>query len=581
MTEGLEKRREAAQEMITLSIGNLIDFLPDATMMVDLQGSVVVWNRAMEVLTTIPRAAMIGQGDHHYGIAFYGERRPVLLDFILDPQRDPGSLYPAVQREGDTLIAEMTVYHPQGVRRCLWAKASPVRNDRGETIGAIETVRDITEIRRTQESLREREVKYRRIFENIQDVYYEVSLDGILLEISPSIRSLLDYDPAELLGASVLGLYADPEQRQGFLRLIVERGYVHDYEILLKLRNGETIPVAFNTRLVREAGDGSPRIVGSMRSVKHRREMENALRLSEERYRSLIRNLPVAIDRTTPEPDGKILMANPAFLEMFGFQSEGEVKGIDPRSLYMDPRERELYSRKLLAEGTLSGYEIRFRRADGTPVWGAVTGRVVHEGEGGEQTYFDCIIEDITERKKQEETIWRLAYYDVLTGLPNRTLFRDRLDMAIRRADREREKVVLMMLDLDRFKSVNDNLGHPVGDQLLKEMADRMRRHLRKSDTIARLSGDEFMVVYAGVRQPEQALAMARKLLRTFEEPFAGSGHALRVTASVGVAVYPDDAADIDMLLRNVDIALYQAKNDGRDNCRRYTGREKLPGTVQ
>ena len=152
--------------------------------------------------------------------------------------------------------------------------------------------------------------------------------------------------------------------------------------------------------------------------------------------------------------------------------------------------------------------------------------------------------------------------------------------MAMRRADREQQKVVLMMLDLDRFKSVNDNLGHLVGDQLLKEMASRMRRRLRKSDTIARLSGDEFMVVYAGVRQPEQALVIARKLLKTFEEPFAGSGHALRVTASVGVVVYPDDAADIDMLLRNVDIALYQAKNDGRDNCRRYAGGEKLPGIV-
>jgi len=572
MNDDKDIGQENATDLTQLHLVDFIDFLPDATMMINRRGEVVFWNRAMETLTGVPASEMIGKGNYEYALPFYAKRRPILVDLVLSPGTDQDLPYDIVQQSRDLFIAEAVAPNMRGGSRHLWAKAAPVYNDRGEIAGAIETVRDITEIREKERALQEGEDKYRRIFENIQDVYYEVAMDGTFVEISPSVEKLFGYSREDLLGTSITSLYADPEKRRVFLRDILETGRVLDYEIVFKNRQGSLLHIALNTRLI-HGRDGTPhRIVGSMRDITSRKRVEDALRASEERYRTLVENIPIAIDRTTPQPNGRILMANPAFLRMFGIASEEEVKRIDPAKFFFNVAERDQFSKILLSQGSLTGYEMRFRKADGTPVWGAMTAKVVYEGNGSNAACFDCVIEDITERKKAEETIRRLAYYDSLTGLPNRTLFRDRFAMALARADRDKGKVVLMMVDLDRFKDVNDTMGHPVGDLLLKAVADRLRRHLRKSDTIARLGGDEFMVIYSGIRPTEQAMTLARKLLNAFGEPFLCGGYTIRITASVGVVVYPEDATDIDMMVRNVDIALYQAKNGGGGASRRYFG---------
>lgn len=572
MNDDKDIGQENATDLTQLHLADFIDFLPDATMMINRRGKVVFWNRAMETLTGVPASEMIGKGNYEYALPFYAERRPILVDLVLSPGTDQDLPYDIVQQSRDLFIAEAVAPNMRGGSRHLWAKAAPVYTDRGEIAGAIETVRDITEIREKERALQEGEDKYRRIFENIQDVYYEVAMDGTFVEISPSVEKLFGYNREDLLGTSITSLYADPEKRRVFLRDILETGRVFDYEIVFKNRQGSLLHIALNTRLI-HGRDGTPhRIVGSMRDITSRKRVEDALRASEERYRTLVENIPIAINRTTPQPNGRILMANPAFLRMFGIASEEEVKRIDPAKFFFNVAERDQFSKTLLSQGSLTGYEMQFRKADGTPVWGAMTAQVVYEGNGSNAACFDCVIEDITERKKAEETIRRLAYYDSLTGLPNRTLFRDRFAMALARADRDEEKVVLMMVDLDRFKDVNDTMGHPVGDLLLKAVADRLRRHLRKSDTIARLGGDEFMVIYSGIRPTEQAMTLARKLLNAFGEPFPCGGYTIRITASVGVVVYPEDATDIDMMVRNADIALYQAKNGGGGASRRYFG---------
>jgi diguanylate cyclase (GGDEF)-like protein/PAS domain S-box-containing protein len=562
--------QENAMGLSQLRLADFIDFLPDATMMINRRGEVVFWNHAMEILTGVPASKMIGKGNYEYALPFYAERRPILVDLVLSPEMGRDLPYDIVQQSRDLFIAEMVAPNMRGGSRHLWAKAALVYNDRGEIVGAVETVRDITEIREKERVLQESEDKYRRIFENIQDVYYEVAMDGTFVEISPSVENLFGYSRENLLGTSIASLYADPEKRRVFLRDILETGRVYDYEIVFKPRQGSLLHIAINTRLIPGRDGATHRIVGSMRDTTSRKHVEDALRASEERYRTLIENIPIAVNRTTPPPNGRILMANPAFLRMFGISPEEEITKIDPAKYYFNAADREQFSKTLLSQGSLTGYEIRFQKTDGTPVWGAMTAQVVYEGNGNSAVCFNCVIEDITERKKSEETIRRLAYYDSLTGLPNRTLFRDRFTMALARADRNKEKVVLMMFDLDHFKNVNDTMGHPVGDLLLKAVADRLRSHLRKSDTIARLGGDEFTVIYSGINPTEQVTTLARKLLNAFEEPFLCGGYTIRITASVGVVVYPEDATDIDMMVRNADIALYQAKNDGRGVSRRY-----------
>lgn len=175
------------------------------------------------------------------------------------------------------------------------------------------------------------------------------------------------------------------------------------------------------------------------------------------------------------------------------------------------------------------------------------------------------IIRDISERKQAEETIRQMAYHDSLTGLPNRKLFSDRTEIALAQAGRSQKNVAVIMLDLDNFKDINDTLGHDVGDHLLKTAAERLKAAMRKSDTVARFGGDEFVLLLPELKGIEGASRVAQKIVVSFRKPFLINTHQLIVTASIGIAVYPDDGSDESALLKNADIAMYQAKQAGRD----------------
>ena len=181
------------------------------------------------------------------------------------------------------------------------------------------------------------------------------------------------------------------------------------------------------------------------------------------------------------------------------------------------------------------------------------------------------IIADITERKRAEETIKQMAYHDALTGLPNRRLFNDRLNMALAHAHRSQQKLAVMLLDLDHFKDVNDTLGHSVGDQLLQIAGERLTGLLRKGDSVARMGGDEFMLLLPEIAGGEDPARIAQKILEAFRKPFVLDGHEFHVTTSIGISLYPEDGEDADTLMKNADIAMYRAKDLGRDNYQRYT----------
>lgn len=177
---------------------------------------------------------------------------------------------------------------------------------------------------------------------------------------------------------------------------------------------------------------------------------------------------------------------------------------------------------------------------------------------------------DITDRKIAEDRNQHLAYHDVLTGLPNRSLFRDRVQHAIASAERERSRLALMFVDLDRFKPVNDTYGHGVGDQLLKAVAERLYRCLRKSDSPARLGGDEFVVLLPAIKTERNALEIAEKIRHEMSVPFEIDGLTLEISASIGVAIYPDHADNAQRLVDCADLAMYYAKAEGRNRVRTY-----------
>lgn len=181
---------------------------------------------------------------------------------------------------------------------------------------------------------------------------------------------------------------------------------------------------------------------------------------------------------------------------------------------------------------------------------------------------------ELEERKRAEETVRQLAYHDALTGLPNRTLFNDRLGVALAHARRNRERVAVILLDLDHFKDINDNLGHSMGDKLLQAVGERLTMLLRESDTVCRMGGDEFLLLLPEMAMVEHAATAAERILKAIRNPFALGRHKLHVTASLGIAVYPDDAEDGETLVKNADAAMYRAKESGRDNYQLHAAEE-------
>ncbi|HEV2112254.1 MAG TPA: EAL domain-containing protein, partial [Gammaproteobacteria bacterium] len=189
----------------------------------------------------------------------------------------------------------------------------------------------------------------------------------------------------------------------------------------------------------------------------------------------------------------------------------------------------------------------------------------------GVPLYFDGVIADITDRKRAEQQVYQLAHYDNLTGLPNRALLRDRLGQAIHDAKRRDAKLAVLFLDLDRFKTVNDSLGHETGDRLLQAVAARLRESMRDSDTISRQGGDEFLLILRDVADAHSVAHLAEKLLEVISKPYTLGEYQLHITPSIGISLFPDDATDFDSLIRNADAAMYQAKENGRSSYQFFT----------
>ena len=266
-----------------------------------------------------------------------------------------------------------------------------------------------------------------------------------------------------------------------------------------------------------------------------------------------------------------IIAANKAFSDMTGY-TEREVEKQSVRLLRPDPHDRDFYTvieTSLKEVGRWQG-EIQIRRKNGEvfPAW-LTKSRVCNES--GRLINYVSLFSDISSLKRSQAQLDFLAFHDPLTHLPNRLLFNDRLEHAIKRAQREGHQIALFFLDLDRFKLINDSLGHPTGDLLIQKVAKRIQCLVRKGDTVARLSGDEFMIILDKVDGIQAGKVFAHKLMSTFISPFVLNEREFRITVSMGISLYPQDGQDNDTLVKNADVAMYQAKEEGRNNYAFYT----------
>lgn len=263
---------------------------------------------------------------------------------------------------------------------------------------------------------------------------------------------------------------------------------------------------------------------------------------------------------------GRIQWLNQSFTRMTGYPSQ-EVLGETPRIIKSGKQDADYYHKlwQTILQGEVWSNETVEKRKDGSEFIALQTITPIR-GADGEVTHFISILEDISEKKAIEARIQHLAHYDALTDLPNRPLFYDRLTQVVAQARRARHGAGLMFLDLDHFKEVNDTHGHHIGDLLLQEVALRIRAFVRETDTVARLGGDEFTVLLPLVADRACAAIVARKVIAVFGEPFLLDGLELCISTSIGIALYPLDTDDCDKLVKYADTAMYQAKQQGRNN---------------
>ncbi|HET8552510.1 MAG TPA: EAL domain-containing protein [Gammaproteobacteria bacterium] len=296
-------------------------------------------------------------------------------------------------------------------------------------------------------------------------------------------------------------------------------------------------------------------------------EMTEALRDSENLLLSVTNNIFEGIYRGLP--DSGLQYINKSLATMFGYKNVEEMRAAGA-ILYADPRRRDELRNLLERNGYYRGEEVEYVRRDGSHFVGVNNAVAVYDDKG-KMLYFDGAISDVTARKTAEARLWNLARYDSLTGLANRASFRDKVRQEINRASRAHGRLAVLFLDIDRFKTVNDFLGHSAGDKLLKAVAERIHVCLDPEDIAGREGGDEFLILLTDVPSPDAALRRAEDMLQTVAGSYTIDGHDIAVTPSIGVSLYPTHGDTVDVLIRDADAAMYHAKSRGRYNVQLFT----------
>lgn len=306
------------------------------------------------------------------------------------------------------------------------------------------------------------------------------------------------------------------------------------------------------------------------REISERKQAVEKLRIASLKHQLLFESSRDALMTLAP-PSWKFTGANQATLQLFGVPSVAEFTALGPWNIspeqQPDGRPSGEKAQEAIATAMREGsnfFEWEHQRLDGQPFAADV---LLTRMEVGEEVFLQATVRDISERKQTEKKLQQLAHNDTLTGLPNRALFRDRLEHGLALAQRHKQGLAVLFLDLDHFKEINDTLGHDMGDVLLRETASRLLACVRKSDTVARMGGDEFTVILTGTKTPEYAEQVAKKILKALQEPFELNGTLRNVGCSIGIARYPEHGADSETLLKNADAAMYHAKKKRNTFC--------------
>jgi diguanylate cyclase (GGDEF)-like protein/PAS domain S-box-containing protein len=450
----------------------------------------------------------------------------------------------------------------------LESTAKLYRDDLGNPVRMTGILIDISERVRREQRLAASEEKFATLFQASPDpICVSRIRDGVFIEINPSFSEVFGWQPEEIVGRSApqLQFWADPEQRTRVFGELLRNQGLDNVEARFHTRDGRLLTCVVSSRFIRV--ERQLCITTTFRDITARQQAEAALKASQEKFAKAFHSSPDAIT-ITERDSGRYIEINEGFSRLTGYRAD-EVLGRTSKemNIWARPSERDQMLEELRRNGRVHHLEMIGQHRDGSQKVVEVSVEQIDlEGTA-------CLLltaRDVSALKDAQAQIQHLAYHDPLTNLPNRALLTDRLTQQIALLQRHKMRGALLFLDLDHFKHINDSLGHPLGDAVLKMVTARLEASVRLEDTVARLGGDEFVVLLTGLEGKRsevtyQVRGIADKLRKLLAEPMLVEGHRLQVTPSIGIALIPDHGASPADLLKRADIALYRAKDSGRN----------------
>lgn len=549
--------RKRAQEALFESEARLRTVLDSAAIGIGidlLDGRTIQANPALQRLLGYSAEELLRMHFTEYTHPSHAEIDAALFKEMVEGKRNSYQLEKRyIRKDGETVWGRLT--------RSLFFDME------GKPRYALGMLEDITERKYTEESLRESEERFRNLIEGSL-LGIVIDRDGVPVFANQAFAEMFGYGDSEdiLALGSLDPLYPSHELDRVYSYREARKGSGRaptHYEFEGVRQNGTPIWLETQVRVV--GWEGSPATQSTVADISERRTMmANLTKLS-----MAVEQSPATVMITNV--DGLIEYVNPKFVEVTGYQPE-EVLGENPRFLKSGRSSPKKYEEmwKAITSGEEWRGEFQNRRKDGALFWEFASISPIKASDGS-ITHFLAVKEDITLRKEYEQRLVRQANFDEVTGLPNRFLAFDRLSQAFVRARRSHSKVALLFIDLDRFKRVNDTLGHPAGDAALKSAGDRISSCLREEDTVSRFGGDEFVVILTGLGSAQDARSVAEKIQQAFAQAIEIDDAEMFISPSIGISLWPEDGDDPETLVRNADIALMRAKASGRNTYSFFT----------